>query len=97
MDIASFHASRRSADVICGRIAFCERGEGPVALFVHGVPLNGYHWRQVIERVQHRRRCIAIDLMGLGYSEIAPSQDVSFTAQARMIAEVLAVLNIEKI
>ena len=97
MDIASFHASRRFADVICGRIAFFERGEGPVALFVHGVPLNGYHWRQVIERVQHRRRCIAIDLMGLGYSEIAPSQDVSFTAQAHMIAEVLNALNIQNV
>ena len=56
MDIATFHASRRSADVISGRIAFFERGEGPVALFIHGVPLNGYHWRHVIERVQHRRR-----------------------------------------
>src|SRR5215475_3769736 len=97
MDIASFHASRRFADVICGRIAFFERGEGPVALFVHGVPLNGYHWRQVIERVQHRRRCMAIDLMGLGYSEIAPAQDVSFGAQARMIAEVLDALGIETI
>jgi pimeloyl-ACP methyl ester carboxylesterase len=56
---------------------------------VHGVPINGYHWRYVIDRVQHRRRCIAIDLMGLGYTEIAPSQEVSFTAQAHMIAEVL--------
>ena len=97
MDIATFHASRRSADVISGRIAFFERGEGPVALFIHGVPLNGYHWRHVIQRVQHRRRCIAIDLMGLGYTEIGPSQDVSFTAQARMIAEVLDALNIEKV
>jgi len=97
MDIATFHASRRSADVSSGRIAFFERGEGPVALFIHGVPLNGYHWRHVIKRVQHRRRCIAIDLMGLGYTEIGPSQDLSFTAQARMIAEVLDALNIEKV
>jgi pimeloyl-ACP methyl ester carboxylesterase len=63
---------------------------------VHGVPLNGYHWRHVIERIQHCRRCIAIDLMGLGYSEIAPSQDVSFTAQAHMLAEVMTELGIEK-
>jgi len=97
MDIATFHASRRSLDVISGRIALFERGEGPVALFIHGVPLNGYHWRAVIQRVQHRRRCIAIDLMGLGYTEIAPSQDVSFTAQAHMIAEVLNALNIQNV
>ena len=97
MNIATFHAGRRFADVKSGRIAYFERGEGPVALFVHGVPINGYHWRRVVDRVQHRRRCIAIDLMGLGYTEIAPSQDVSFTAQAHMIAEVLDKLGIEKI
>ena len=97
MDIASFHASRRYADVKCGRIAFFEKGQGPVAIFVHGVPLNGYHWRHVIERVQHRRRCIAIDLMGLGYTDIGPSQDVSFTMQARMIAEDMNALEIETV
>ncbi len=97
MDIATFHASRRFADVKSGRIAYFEKGQGPVALFVHGVPINGYHWRHVIERVQHRRRCVAVDLMGLGYTEIAPAQDVSFTCQARMLAEVLDALGIDKV
>ena len=97
MDIASFHASRRFADVKSGRIAYFERGQGPAALFIHGVPVNGYHWRHVIDRVHHLRRCIAIDLMGLGYTEIGPSQDVSFTTQAHMIAEVLDALGIDKI
>jgi pimeloyl-ACP methyl ester carboxylesterase len=96
VDIATFHAGRRFADVKSGRIAYFEKGHGPAALFIHGVPLNGYHWRHVIERVQQRRRCIAIDLMGLGYTEIGALQDVSFTAQAHMIAEVMAALNIEK-
>src|SRR3954454_8657763 len=82
MDTATFHSSRRFADVKSGRIAYFERGQGAVALFVHGVPVNGYHWRHIIDRVQHRRRCIAIDLMGLGYTEIRPSQDVSFTARS---------------
>ena len=34
--------------------------------------------------------------MGLGYTEIAPAQDVSFTAQAQMVAEVLDALGIER-
>lgn len=97
MDIATFHASRRFAHVKSGRIAFFEKGQGPTALFLHGVPLNGYHWRHVIDRIQHRRRCIAIDLMGLGHSEIAPSQEISFTAQAHMVAEVIDALGIEQI
>jgi len=97
MDIAAFHARRRFAEVASGRIAYVEDGTGPVALFVHGVPLNGYHWRHVIERIRYRRRCIAVDLMGLGYSEIAPAQDVSFSAQATMLREVLDALGIERI
>ena len=38
MDIATFHARRRFAETASGRIAYIEDGEGPVALFVHGVP-----------------------------------------------------------
>jgi pimeloyl-ACP methyl ester carboxylesterase len=97
MDIAAFHAARRFAEVESGRIAYFEQGQGRAALFIHGVPLNGYHWRHVIARLQHRRRCIAIDLMGLGFSEIAARQDVSFTAQARMIAQVMDALGLEKV
>jgi pimeloyl-ACP methyl ester carboxylesterase len=97
LDIATFHAARRFADVKSGRIAYVEQGEGPPALFLHGVPLNGYHWRRVMRRLRLRRRCIAIDLMGLGYSEIAPAQDVSFVAQAHMVAQVIDALGLEKI
>jgi pimeloyl-ACP methyl ester carboxylesterase len=97
LDVATFHASRRFAEVESGRIAYVEQGEGPAALFIHGVPLNGYHWRHVIDRLKHKRRCIAIDLMGLGFTEIGPTQDVSFTAQAQMIAEVLDSLGVDKV
>jgi pimeloyl-ACP methyl ester carboxylesterase len=97
MDTGTFHASRRFVNLSSGRIAYFEKGKGPVALFIHGVPLNGFHWRHVIAQVQHRRRCIAIDLMGLGYTDIGPTRDISFTAQARMIAEVIDALGIETI
>jgi haloalkane dehalogenase len=35
--------------------------------------------------------------MGLGYSEISPTQDVSFTARAKMLLEVLDALGIERV
>jgi pimeloyl-ACP methyl ester carboxylesterase len=60
MEIAEFHASRRFAEVKSGRIAYFERGDGPPALFLHGVPICGYHWRHIFDRVQHKRRCGAI-------------------------------------
>src|SRR5437016_12427509 len=87
MDAETFHARRRFAETPSGRIAYVEQGRGPAAVLLHGVPLNGFHWRHVIDAVSDLRRCIALDLMGLGYTEIAPDQDVSFGAQARMLAE----------
>jgi hypothetical protein len=46
----------------------------------------------VISDLRDLRRCIAIDLMALGDTEIAPSQLVSFTAQATMRAQFLDAL-----
>src|SRR5438552_18206381 len=86
MDAQSFHARRRFAETPSGRIAYVEQGTGPAAVFVHGVPLNGFHWRHVIDAVSDLRRCIALDLIGLGYTEIAPDQAASFGAQPRMLA-----------
>lgn len=97
MSAAEFHAARRFATVGPHRIAYVERGSGRVALFLHGVPLNGFHWRHVMAAVGDLRRCIALDLMGLGHSEVAPGADVSFTAQARMVQGFLDALGIERV
>src|ERR1700751_1686196 len=69
IDVKEFHRMRRFADLPMGRIAYVERGRGPVALFLHGFPLNGYQWRGALERLSKYRRCIAADFMGLGYTE----------------------------
>ena len=92
-----FHAMRRFVPTPSGRIAYTDQGSGPVALFVHGVPLNGFHWRHVIAGVRDQRRCLAVDLMGLGYTEIDPDRDVSFVAQARMLTEFLDALEVDRV
>jgi pimeloyl-ACP methyl ester carboxylesterase len=97
MDAAAFHSQRRYASTDSGRIAYIEQGSGPVALFIHGVPLNGFHWRHVMAQLQGTRRSIALDLMGLGYTEIGPAHDVSFTAQARMTVQFLDALGIDQV
>lgn len=97
MDAATFHAQRRFVETPSGRIAYIDQGDGPPAVFLHGVPLNGFHWRHVIERVRDLRRCIALDLLGLGYTEIGDGQDVSFSAQARMVGEFLDALGLDQV
>jgi pimeloyl-ACP methyl ester carboxylesterase len=80
-----------------GEIAYTEQGAGPVALFVHGVLLNGYLWRHVIDRVKDLRRCIAVDLMAHGATKISRDQDVSFTAQAEMLAAFCDSLKLDQV
>jgi pimeloyl-ACP methyl ester carboxylesterase len=68
-----------------------------VAVFLHGYPLNGYQWRDIIDRLSDMRRCVALDLMGAGHTRITPDQAVSYPAQARMIDAFLDALNIDRI
>jgi haloalkane dehalogenase len=89
MNAQEFHSSRQFTETPFGRVAYVERGEGPVALFIHGLPLCGFQWRYQMEDLPSVRRCIAPDLMGVGYSEPAKGQDISFESQAKMLAAFL--------
>jgi pimeloyl-ACP methyl ester carboxylesterase len=93
----SYFKDARSVETPSGRIQYVERGSGPVALFVHGVLLNGWLWRNQVEDLSDIRRCIAIDLLAHGGTEIKSDQDVSATANARMIREFLDALEIDQV
>src|SRR5258708_8447391 len=80
-----------------GRISYIEAGSGPVALFVHGVLLNKHLWRRQLTGLSDIRRCIAVDLLAHGDTEIEPGKDASGTANANMLREVLDALQIDKV
>src|SRR4029077_4237606 len=87
----------RHVDTPSGRIGYVEVGSGPVALFVHGVLLNKHMWRHQIAALSDFRRCIPGDLLAHGDTEIAAAQDVSVTANAKMLKEVLDALHIDQV
>jgi pimeloyl-ACP methyl ester carboxylesterase len=94
---AEFFEGARTAETPSGRIGFVERGNGPVALFVHGVLLNGWLWRHQVQGLADVRRCIAPDLLAHGRTEISTDQDVSVTANANMLREMLDALQIDQV
>ena len=96
MQAATNVTSKKSIQTRSGRIAYVEKGAGPVALFMHGVLLNGHLWRSQLDDLSDLRRCIAIDLLAHGDTEIDPEQDVSATANARMIGEFLDAVGIDQ-
>ena len=89
--------TKRSIATPSGRIGYTEAGTGPVALFVHGVLLNGHLWRHQLAELSDVRRCIAVDLLAHGDTEIGPDQDVSVTANAVMLREFLDALGIDRV
>src|SRR6202521_5703462 len=90
-------AIQHSVHTRSGRISYTEQGTGQVAVFVHGVLLNGHLWRHQLTDLSDIRRCIAVDLLAHGDTEIAPDQDVSVTAIAKMLKEVLDALKIDQV
>ena len=89
--------SKRSVITPSGHVSYTESGTGPVALFVHGVLLNGHLWRHQLKQLSDIRRCIAVDLLAHGDTEIAADQDVSVTANAKMLQEFLDALQIDQV
>jgi haloalkane dehalogenase len=98
-DVAArrYDRERRFVTIAAGRIAYIDRGKGPAALFVHGFPLSSFQWRGAIDRLSVHRRCLAPDLMGLGYTEVAPGQSVTPAAQTGMITALLDRLGIDRV
>src|SRR5260370_10245151 len=96
-------SNRQTRSTICrieipsGRISYTEAGSGPVALFVHGVVMNKHLWRHQLSGMSDIRRCIAVDLLAHGDTEIEQNQDVSVTANANMLREVLDALRTDQV
>ncbi|MES2293501.1 MAG: alpha/beta hydrolase [Pseudomonadota bacterium] len=80
-----------------GTISYTEQGQGPVALFVHGVLLNKHLWRHQLAHLSDIRRCIAPDLLAHGGTEAAQGGDLSVTANAQMLAQFLDALKIDQV
>jgi pimeloyl-ACP methyl ester carboxylesterase len=85
MDIPTFTASRQTLTAPGGDIAYTEFGDGPAALFVHGLATSGALWRNVIEQLAATTRCVAMDLPAHGGSQ--PRKDASVAGMADAVAE----------
>jgi pimeloyl-ACP methyl ester carboxylesterase len=79
----------RRASVGQGEVAWECVGEGPPIVLVHGTPSWSFLWRNVVPVLAQQFRVYVLDLLGYGESERHEGQDMSITAQGRMLAELL--------
>jgi pimeloyl-ACP methyl ester carboxylesterase len=98
--VAGTMLPRRAICLRGGDIAFVDQGsggEGPAALFVHGVLVNADIWRNVIWDVADVRRCIAPDLPAHGASPVGDAADLTLNGHAAMLDELCGRLGLTQV
>ncbi len=50
-------------------MSYVEIGNGNPIVFLHGNPTSSYLWRNIMPHLENLGRCIAPDLIGMGYSD----------------------------
>ena len=95
MDVSTFTANRQTLAAPGGDIAYTEFGDGPAALFVHGLATSGALWRNAIEQLTATSRCVAMDLPAHGGSQAR--KDASVSGMADAVAELCDGLGLDQV
>ena len=86
---------RKRVNLSKGEIAYDVLGFGPPLLLVHGTPTSSFIWRDVALRLADRFSVYVFDLLGFGQSERKDNLDVSIPNQARLLAELVEILDLD--
>ncbi len=84
------------AEVNGARLHIRQEGTGPVAMFVHGFPLDSSMWIEQLAELSDMRRCIAVDLRGFGRSSPVDGAPLSMEQHADDLAAVLDLVSEER-
>jgi len=101
MSISDVLGEQRTVDLPQGTIAYRERNPGPdhpVLLFVHGLFVNGDHWRKVVPLLADRYRCVTPDLpLGAHSHPLPDDADRTPAGLAQLIADFVAALDLREV
>jgi len=73
-----------------------EAGEGRLALFIHGFPMDHSLWLDQLAGLAHVRRCVAVDLRGFGRSDPVVEPSLSMEVLADDVAELVGALGADQ-
>lgn len=83
-------------DVGGTRLHYLERGSGPLAVFIHGFPLDATMWVDQLDRLSDLRRCVAVDLRGFGSSDAGAGPMLGMERHADDVAGLIEALGEEQ-
>jgi pimeloyl-ACP methyl ester carboxylesterase len=84
-------------DHVEGRLRYLTGGTGPPVVMLHTVRTQAEHFRHVIPLVQERYTVYALDLPGMGYSEIVPGASYEEPAMRAAVKRLLTQLDLRNV
>ena len=78
------------------KLHYIDEGTGDPIIFLHGIPMSLYSWRNIIPHLSDTARCLAMDFMGFGKSD-KPAIDYSFEDQVRYLSAFIEAMELTNI
>lgn len=94
---ADFPYESKYINIGVHKIHYVESGEGDPVLLLHGFPSSTYVWRNVINKIDTKKRVIAIDFLGFGKSSFPENRNVSAEAQYQMLVDFIKAKELENL
>lgn len=80
-----------------GRLRYLSGGKGPALVLLHTVRTQAEHFRHLIPLVQDRYTVYALDLPGMGYSEIVPGASYEEPAMREAVKSLITRLDLRDV
>jgi len=86
----AWRSRKQRADVLDAAMAYVDTGPvgdggAPTVVLLHGNPTSSFLWRDAVAQLETSARCVAVDLIGMGDSDPAPSGSYRFADHARYL------------
>jgi haloalkane dehalogenase len=97
LSAAEFPFTSRQLTIDSHPIHYLDEGDGPTMAFVHAGPAWSFVYHDLIVRLRHQFRCVALDLPGTGLSPAAGGYQPSIQAGAAIFGAFARALDLRQV
>jgi pimeloyl-ACP methyl ester carboxylesterase len=96
MRLEDWKRAGKSFDFEGHRIFYVDEGAGEALVLIHGFPTASWDWYRLWPELTRRYRCIALDMLGFGFSAKPLRHDYSIVEQATLHERLLQTLAVKR-
>lgn len=96
-ELAEYPFQPRFVEIDGHRLAYLDEGEGPVLVMLHGNPSWSYLYRNLVQQLRGRFRCIVPDHLGCGFSDKPQQASYTLAMHIDNLEKLLEHLQVERV